>query len=66
MIWALGASLVANGFLIGAYVGMWMAHSAQESQPVENDVPGGGIAQDPDTEYVWDTTPIGFKVRNGE
>ena len=66
MAWALGASLVINGFLLGAYVGIYMAQSAQEPQPVENDVPGGGIAQDPDMDYEWDKTVIGFRGPSGK
>jgi hypothetical protein len=62
MSWALGVSLVLNGALLGFVAGVVVAQNASQQPPVENDVPGGGISQDPDMDYVWDPTITGKKV----
>lgn len=65
MVWFLMASAVANGFLLGLIYGVIKATgSGQETQA--GDVPGGGISQDQDEEYVPDTTVIGFKGPDGK
>jgi hypothetical protein len=62
-------SLVFLAFVLGSVVtvllggGIWlvMAQARQEVQaPQVNDVPGGGIHQDPDAEWVEGRQSLGF------
>lgn len=66
MVWALGASLVANGLLAGFILGREWGWWEKEEPYVVREAYGGGIPQDPDTDYEWDRTVVGFRGQSGK
>lgn len=67
MGWALTASIALNTGLIGFMAGFITLHHLSNGggEAPAGDVPGGGVAQDPDEDCELDTTVIGFKA-NGD
>lgn len=63
---ALVASLVANGVFAGYVLAQELARHRDcgGEGPVET-IPGGGVAQDPDSDWEYDQTVIGFKPTHG-